>query len=61
MAKLLREKFSWLGTFPDGDLYPTYHVPMIRAKNDGEYEIINLLWGMVPSWWKPKGKQTWKM
>jgi len=44
----------------DGDFYPTNDIPIIRAAEDGELELVTVAWGMVPAWWKPTGKQTWK-
>ena len=44
------------GQLPFGGFYPLAQVPVVRDTERGR-ELTALEWGLLPSWWKPKGKQ----
>lgn len=58
LAELLKIELSRLDSLPDGDLYPTYDVPVVRLTDDGR-ELVAMSWGLLPFWWKPgKGARS---
>lgn len=41
---------------PDKGFWPLSKVPIIRAGDEGEREMVPAEWGLLPSWWKPSDK-----
>ena len=39
-----------------GSFYPTNRVPVIRQCDDGQRELLQMEWGLLPPWWKPSLK-----
>jgi putative SOS response-associated peptidase YedK len=37
--------------------YPTNPVPVVRLDNAGERELVEMEWGFLPAWWKPKNEK----
>ena len=56
-TELLEEffEFSFTGNqiLPRFNVAPTTQVPVIRLRDDGHRELIDLRWGLVPSWSRP--------
>ncbi len=42
---------------PEASYYPLKHVPVIRLE-DGERELVEMEWGLLPLWWKPSAKSA---
>jgi putative SOS response-associated peptidase YedK len=42
---------------PDASYYPTNPVPVVRMDDQGERELVEMEWGFLPSWWKPKNEK----
>src|SRR6476660_5661871 len=53
-TELLEEffEFSFTGNqiLPRFNVAPTTQIPVIRLRDDGQRELIDLRWGLVPSW-----------
>ena len=56
-TELLEEffEFSFTGNqiLPHFNVAPTTQIPVIRLRDDGQRELIDLRWGLVPSWSRP--------
>jgi SOS response associated peptidase (SRAP) len=56
-TELLEEffEFSFTGNqiLPRFNVAPTTQIPVIRLREDGQRELIDLRWGLVPSWSRP--------
>ena len=56
-TELLEEffEFSFTGNqiLPRYNVAPSTQIPVIRLRDDGQRELIDLRWGLVPSWSRP--------
>jgi putative SOS response-associated peptidase YedK len=56
-TELLKEffEFSFTGNqiLPRFNVAPTTQIPVIRLRDDGQRELIDVRWGLVPSWSRP--------
>ena len=56
-TELLEEffEFSFTGNqiLPRFNVAPSTQIPVIRLRDDGQRELIDLRWGLVPSWSRP--------
>ena len=56
-TELLEEffEFSFTGNqiLPRFNVAPTTQIPVIRLREDGQRELIDVRWGLVPSWSRP--------
>jgi putative SOS response-associated peptidase YedK len=56
-TELLEEffEFSFTGNqiLPRFNVAPTTQIPVIRLREDGQRELIDVRWGLVPFWSKP--------
>jgi len=59
-TELLEEffEFSFTGhqIIPRFNIAPTTQIPVIRLREDGRRELIDMRWGLVPIWSKPGDK-----
>ncbi|NWL78107.1 hypothetical protein DM872_14735 [Pseudomonas taiwanensis] len=44
-----RDSGRWIQSF---NVAPTTRVPVLRLDRQGELELIDARWGLIPSWWK---------
>jgi putative SOS response-associated peptidase YedK len=43
---------------PDASYYPLKPVPVIRLDANGDRELVEMEWRLLPLWWKPSAKQA---
>ena len=60
-TELLEEYFEFSSSgreiIPRFNIAPTTQIPVIRLREDGQRELIEMRWGLVPLWSRPGDKQ----